>query len=117
MVTVGGMIAPAASVVKPIGAMTPGAIITPGVVAGKFAPVTVTTVPRAPAGGLRVTVGAGGGVTVKNALAEKAPTVAVMVATPKGATPSMVTLVSGSAPAGVVMKVTGEITPGAVIIP
>ncbi|MBT9148484.1 MAG: hypothetical protein DDT32_02258 [Syntrophomonadaceae bacterium] len=121
MVTVVDGITPTAVVTKPTGAMTPGAIMTPWVPIGTAGnvPVTVTAVPRAPAVGARVMVAAGGGVTLKNAVAETTPTVAVMVASPKGATPSMVTVGIGIAisPAAVVVKVTGVITPGAVMIP
>jgi hypothetical protein len=76
--------------------------MTPAVPGGKCKPVTLTVVPRAPEVGLRVTVGAGGAVTVKNPLAGKPPTVAVIVATPKGASASMV-IGMENVPAGVVV--------------
>jgi hypothetical protein len=99
----------------PIGAMTPGATITPVRPGGKPVPFTVTTVLRAPEVGLRVIVGAGGS-TMKWALAERTPTVAVMVCSPKGASPSIVTVVVNP-PVALVEMVSGEITPGAVMMP
>lgn len=126
MVTLVAGIAPAVTIVKPTGAMTPGAIITPGAPTaaggtGKCKPLTVTFVPRAPAAGIRVisaTGGTGGGVTKKVSVSETTPTVAVMVCSPRGAggTVSMVTM-AVKLPVALVVKVTGEITPGAVMMP
>jgi hypothetical protein len=105
---------PFAPTVKDAGAMTPAGIavripVAPGRAGGKI-PVTATTVPGRPAVGARVR----GRATVKVAFAVRAPTVAVKVATPKGAAASMVTVVV-NAPAAVVVMVGGGIgamTPG-----
>ena len=115
MMTVVAGTAPAAVVVIAIGLMTPGAIMTPAVPGGKWLPVTITAVPRAPAVGARTMLAAGAGVTMKGALAEKPPDVAVMVCTPRGAAASIVT-VAENVPAAVVVRVTGKITPGAVMM-
>ena len=76
MVTISGGNTPPVPIVKISGAITPGGpIMTPAVpasAAGKFRPVIVTAVPRAPAVGTGVMLGSigGGGMTVKVALAE-----------------------------------------------
>ncbi len=101
-------------VVKVAGVITPGAVMIPRAPGGKPVPVTVTTVPRTPLVGARVMVGT---ITVKGAVIVTAGAVTVKVAGPAGAPGSMVTGVAGIAPAPSVMKVTGVITPGAVMVP
>ncbi|MBT9148485.1 MAG: hypothetical protein DDT32_02259 [Syntrophomonadaceae bacterium] len=115
MVTVVAGIAPAAVVMKVTGAMRPGGPDrTPGASAGNLTPVTVTTVPGTPLVGDNV-IAAGSTVTVKVAVAEMPPTVAVKIAGPAGAPGSIVARTAISPPAPV-MKCTGVMTPAGVAV-
>jgi hypothetical protein len=116
MVTTVAGIAPAAVVMKVTGAITPGGPSrTPGALTGNPTPVAVTAVPGKPLVGERV-IAAGGGVTVKVAVAETTPTVALKVCAATGAPGSMVTMRAICPPAPV-MKDVGAMAPGAVRVP